>query len=69
MYADLFNHKATQQHLQARIAEAQASHAEQHRMRQQLSQALNWLGQRLIVWGRHLQTQPHALELQSNERI
>jgi len=67
MYNNLFDHKAAQQLLQERIEEAQACHASQRRMMQQLAQGLHWLGKRLITWSQRLQTQYQTLELQGNE--
>lgn len=64
MYIDPFAYKTSQQYVEERIAEAQVCHAQQRRIKQQLSQALAWLGHHLITWSRRLQTkqQPWALQ-------
>ncbi len=49
--------------LEERIQEAQACHASQRRMLEQFSQAMNWVGNRLIVWSQQLQPQQPSLHL------
>lgn len=66
MYFNPFDHKTAQLALEERIREAQESHANQRRMMQQFAQALNWLGNRLIVCSQDLQTQPQTLDLHAN---
>jgi hypothetical protein len=66
MYINPFDYQTAQLCLEDRIREAQACHARQRRMAQQLARVLTWLGNQLIAWGRRLQTQQQILELQGN---
>jgi hypothetical protein len=52
-----YDYKEAQRQYEERIREAQACHAEQRRMLQQLAQITHWGGQRLIVWSERLQAQ------------
>ncbi len=52
-----YNYQEAQRQYAERIREAQACHAEQRRMIQQLAQMATWVGQRLIAWSERLQMQ------------
>jgi hypothetical protein len=66
MYFNPFDYRTTQLCLEERLREAQACHARQRRMMQQLGQAMSWVGNQLILWRRYLQTQPQTLDRQNN---
>lgn len=62
-----YNYNEAQRQYEERIREAQACHAQQRRMLQQLAQVASWVGQRLIAWGERLQTQ-QTLALPESQR-
>ena len=66
MFNSFCDHKEAQRQYAERIREAQACHALQRRLIQQLAQALTWLGKRLVTWSEHLQNR-QTLEIQGNE--
>lgn len=66
MSYNLFDYKTSQLGLEERIRDAQACHASDRHLRQQLSQALQWVGRRLIAWSQRVQTQSPTLDVHSH---
>jgi len=62
-----YDYNEVQRQYAERIRKAQACHAEQQRLLQQLAQAAHWLGERLIVWSEQLQAR-QTLTLQDSQQ-
>ena len=62
-----YNYSEAQRQYEERIREAQACHAEQQRLLQQVAQVAHWLGERLIAWSERLETR-QSLTLQESQQ-